>query len=201
MFDMKDRVILITGSSRGIGRASALQLAQAGARVVVSSRKAEACEAVVAEILAAGGKALAIPCHVGERAQVEALVESTMDQWGRIDGLVCNAATNPTMGPLSTLTDDVFAKIMQVNVQSTLWLSNLCSPIMAKQGGGVDRLAELYHRHFRQCLYWGLWHVKSRRRATGAEFGRGAGAAEYPCQFHCPWAGQDRLCQGDLGQS
>ena len=102
----------------------------------MSSRKIEACEGVVEEILTAGGQALAIPCHVGERAQVKALVAATMDTWGQIDGLVCNAATNPTMGPLSTLTDDVFAKIMQVNVQSTLWLSNLCAPIMARQGGG-----------------------------------------------------------------
>ena len=136
MFDMKDKVVIITGSSRGIGQASAEQLARAGAKVVVSSRKAEPCEAVAAGIRAAGGQALVVPCHVGEKAQVEALVEATLATWGRVDGLVCNAATNPVMGPLSTLSDDVFAKIMQVNVQSTLWLSNLCAPIMARQGGG-----------------------------------------------------------------
>ncbi|MGB0785110.1 MAG: SDR family NAD(P)-dependent oxidoreductase [Alphaproteobacteria bacterium] len=136
MFDMKDKVVIITGSSRGIGRASAEQLARAGAKVVVSSRKAEACSEVASTISDAGGIALVVPCHVGERSQIENLVSATMDAFGRIDGLVCNAATNPTMGPLSTLTDDVFTKIMQVNVQSTLWLSNLCAPIMAKQGGG-----------------------------------------------------------------
>ena len=137
MFDMRDKVVLITGSSRGIGRASAEQLARAGARVVVSSRKAEACAPVVEAIEAAGGQACLIPCHVGEKAQVEALVAQTLETYGRIDGLVCNAATNPTMGPLSTLSDEAFTKIMQVNVQSTLWLSNLCAPHMATQGGGA----------------------------------------------------------------
>ena len=137
MFDMKDKVIIITGSSRGIGRASAEQLARAEAKVVVSSRKAEACAEVAAAIAKAGGEAKVIPCHVGEKAQVENLVAQTLEAYGRIDGVVCNAATNPTMGPLSTLTDDVFAKIMQVNVQSTLWLSNLVAPYMAKQGGGA----------------------------------------------------------------
>lgn len=136
MFDMKDKVVIITGSSKGIGRATAEQLARAGAKVVVSSRKAEPCEEVAEGIRTEGGQALVVPCHVGEKAQIERLVEATMAEWGRIDGVVCNAATNPAMGPLSTLTDDVFTKIMQVNVQSTLWLSNLCAPIMAKQGGG-----------------------------------------------------------------
>lgn len=136
MFDLTDKVIIITDSSRGIGRASAEQVARAGAKVIVSSRKPEPCEEVVERIRRAGGEATVIPCHVGEKAQVEALVEQTLAAYGRIDGVVCNAATNPTMGPLSTLTDDIFAKIMQVNVQSTLWLSNLCAPHMAKQGGG-----------------------------------------------------------------
>lgn len=136
MFDLKDRVVIITGSSKGIGRATAEQLARSGAKVVVSSRKADACAEVAEGIAAAGGEATVIPCHVGEKAQVEALVAKTLETYGRIDGLVCNAATNPTMGPLSTLTDDVFAKIMQVNVQSTLWLSNLCAPHMARQGAG-----------------------------------------------------------------
>ncbi len=136
MFDLTDKVVIITGSSRGIGRASAEQIAKAGAKVIVSSRKPEPCEEVVEGIRASGGEAAAIPCHVGEKTQVEALVEQTLAAYGRIDGLVCNAATNPAMGPLSTLTDDVFAKIMQVNVQSTLWLSNLCAPHMAQQGRG-----------------------------------------------------------------
>lgn len=137
MFDITGKVALITGASRGIGRATALQLASAGARVVVSSRKQAACEAVVAEIRAAGGEAMAVAAHVGERTQLEALVDQVLGAWGQIDILVCNAATNPVYGPLADLTDEAFAKIMGVNVQGSFWLCNLVLPGMAARGGGA----------------------------------------------------------------
>lgn len=136
MFDLSGKVALITGASRGIGRASALQLARAGARVVVSSRKQPACDEVANEIRAAGGQAIAIACHVGDKARIGELVSMVEGEWGGVDILVCNAAINPVYGPLSNLTDDAFDKIMTVNVQSTIWLSNLILPGMAARGGG-----------------------------------------------------------------
>jgi NAD(P)-dependent dehydrogenase (short-subunit alcohol dehydrogenase family) len=136
MFDIGGKVVLITGASRGIGRATALQLAGSGAKVVVSSRKQAACDEVVREIRASGGEANAMACHVGDQTQLKELVLFVEETWGHIHVLVCNAATNPVYGPIGNLSDEAFAKIMTVNVQSALWLSNLVLPGMAQRGGG-----------------------------------------------------------------
>lgn len=136
MFDLTGKVAVITGSSRGIGRAIAEMYAKAGAKVVVSSRTAEACEPVAEAIRADGGEALVVPCNVSRREEVEGLVEKTLAEWGQIDVLVCNAAINPVYGPLSNLDDEAFAKIMTANVLSPLQLCNLVLPGMAKRGGG-----------------------------------------------------------------
>lgn len=136
MFDIKGKVALITGASRGIGRATAIQLAASGAKVVVSSRKQAACDEVVAEIVKAGGEAIAIACHVGDHAALKEMVRKVEETWGGVDILVCNAATNPVYGSISILSDDAFTKIMTVNVQSTIWLCNLVLPRMAERGGG-----------------------------------------------------------------
>lgn len=136
MFDLSGRVAVITGSSRGIGRAIAEAMARAGARVVVSSRKPAACATVVESIVAAGGEAIALPCNVAERAQLEALVAGTIAQWGRLDILVCNAAVNPYFGPMSRMPDDAYDRIMNTNVRSNFWLCNLAAARMAEQGGG-----------------------------------------------------------------
>ncbi|MEX2629698.1 MAG: SDR family oxidoreductase [Tistlia sp.] len=136
MFDLQDRVAVVTGSSRGIGRAIAEAFARAGARVVVSSRTREACEPVVEAIQAAGGTALAVPCHIGRKEQLTTLVEATLAAWGRLDVLVCNAAINPAYGPLAELSDEAFDKIMGTNVRSTVQLCNLALPHIAKAGGG-----------------------------------------------------------------
>ena len=135
-FDLSGQVAVITGSSRGIGRAAAEVMASLGAKVVVSSRKAEACKAVVAAISDAGGEAMAIPCNISRKEEVAALIEGTMRQWGRIDALVCNAAVNPYFGPLAKIPDEAFEKIMNSNVKSNLWLCNLALPLMAERGGG-----------------------------------------------------------------
>ncbi|MCB1536601.1 MAG: glucose 1-dehydrogenase [Rhodoblastus sp.] len=135
-FDLTGQVAIVTGSSRGIGRAAAEIMAQMGARIVVSSRKADACEEVAKGIRDQGGEAIVIPCNISRKQDVEALVKGTLDTWGRIDTLVCNAAVNPVYGPLSELPDEAFDKVMGSNVKSNIWLSNLCAPVMAAQGGG-----------------------------------------------------------------
>jgi NAD(P)-dependent dehydrogenase (short-subunit alcohol dehydrogenase family) len=135
-FDLSGQVAVVTGSSRGIGRSIAEHMAALGAKVVVSSRKADPCEAVAAGIRQDGGEAIVIPCNIGRKPEVEALIKGTLDKWGRIDTLVCNAAVNPYYGPTSGLTDDAFDKIMGSNVKSNIWLSNLAIPHMVKQGGG-----------------------------------------------------------------
>jgi NAD(P)-dependent dehydrogenase (short-subunit alcohol dehydrogenase family) len=136
-FDLKDQVALITGSSRGIGRSIAETMAAMGAKVVVSSRKADACEEVAAVIRKDGGEARVIPCNIGRREDVEALVKGTLDAYGRIDALVCNAAVNPYYGPLAGISDDQFDTIMATNIKSNLWLANLAIPGMADRGGGT----------------------------------------------------------------
>src|SRR5437868_2087812 len=117
-FHLDDKVAIVTGSSRGIGRAIAESMAALGAKVVISSRKAEACEAVARAIRAKGGEAAVIPCNISRKAEVEALVAGTRSRFGRIDILVCNAAINPVLGPLRDLTDEAFDKIMGANVKS-----------------------------------------------------------------------------------
>lgn len=136
MIDLNGKVAVITGSSRGIGKAIALAYAQAGASVVVSSRKAEACEEVAASLRAAGHRAFAHPCHVGRKEDLENLVAATQAHFGPIDILVCNAATNPVYGTMAELTDEAFEKIMTANVKGTLWLCNMVVPQMAARGGG-----------------------------------------------------------------
>lgn len=136
IFDLEDKVAIVTGSTKGIGRSIGEELARAGATVVVSSRKADKCQEVVDSIKAEGHKAIAIPCHIGKREDVEYLVSHTLERLGRIDVMVCNAAVNPYYGPLSGLTDDAFAKVIDSNVRSNLWLCNLTIPDMAKRKDG-----------------------------------------------------------------
>ncbi len=137
MIDLTGKTAIVTGSSRGIGRAIAELFARCGANVVVSSRSEEACTPVVEAISAAGGEALAIPCHIGKKDELQALVDKTIAAYGQIDMLVCNAAINPVYGPMQDLSDEAFDKIMGTNVRSTFNLCNMVLPGMAQNGGGT----------------------------------------------------------------
>jgi NAD(P)-dependent dehydrogenase (short-subunit alcohol dehydrogenase family) len=135
-FDLSGKVALITGSTRGIGKSIAEEMARAGAKVVVSSRKAEACEQVRAEFERQGYEVLAQTCNVSRKEELQELVEATLKRWGRIDIAVSNAASNPYYGPLAAIPDDAFDKIFNNNVKSVLWLAAMTLPGMAERGGG-----------------------------------------------------------------
>jgi len=135
-FDLSGKVAVVTGSTRGIGKSIAEELARAGARVAVSSRKAEACEQVRSEFEKQGYEVLAQPCNVSRKEELQALVDATRKRWGRIDIAVSNAASNPYYGPLADIPDDAFDKIFANNVKSVLWLAGMTLPGMAELGGG-----------------------------------------------------------------
>ena len=136
LFDLTGKVAVITGSTRGIGRAIAEEMARAGAKVVISSRKVEACEEVTNALRAEGLAATSIPCNISKKDQLENLVAETRKVYGQIHVLVCNAALNPYYGPMAGASDDVFTKVMGVNIQSNLWLCNMVLPEMAERKDG-----------------------------------------------------------------
>ena len=136
-FGMTGKAALITGSSRGIGRAIAEAFAEAGASVVVSSRKQDACDQVARGIRARGAEAVAIACNVSDREAIDMLVTSATERLGPIDILVGNAATNPYYGPLLGIEDRAWDKVMGTNVRSNLWLCNRVIPGMAERGEGA----------------------------------------------------------------
>jgi NAD(P)-dependent dehydrogenase (short-subunit alcohol dehydrogenase family) len=136
LFDLTGKVAIVTGASKGIGRAIAERLAEHGAKVVVSSRRIEACEEVVAGITAKGATAFAMACNIGRKPELQALVDATIARWGHVDVVVCNAAINPHFGSADTMPDEIFDKIMASNIKSNMWLSYMVIPGMAARGGG-----------------------------------------------------------------
>lgn len=136
-FNLSGKVAIVTGSTRGIGRSIAEHLSRAGAKVVISSRKGEVCEQVAQAICASGGEAVPIPANIGDKAQLENLVNEARRLCGKIDILVCNAASNPYYGPMAKLPDDAFNKILQNNIVSNHWLANLVLPEMAQRKDGA----------------------------------------------------------------
>ena len=136
LFDLSGKVAIVTGSTRGIGKSMAEELARAGCKVVVSSRKAESCEAVRAEFEQQGFEVLARSCNVSRKEELKALVDATVAKWGRVDIAIANAAANPYYGPLTEIPDEMFDKVFLNNVKSVLWLAALTLPGMAERGGG-----------------------------------------------------------------
>lgn len=138
LFDLTGKVALITGSSRGIGRSIAEEFARVGAKVVISSRKLDACTIVADAINAEHGPdtAFAMACNIGRKDDLEALVKAVLDRWGRIDVLVANAAINPAYGPLASVSDDAWDKIMGSNLRSTWQICNMVVPQMAERKDG-----------------------------------------------------------------
>ena len=140
IFDLSGKVALITGSTKGIGLAIAHELARHGASVVISSRKAQACELVAAkintELSEKAGRAVSIPANISNKQEIKQLVDETVDKLGSIDILVCNAAVNPAYGPMSDLPDSAFQKILNVNIMSNHWLAQLVLPEMRRKKDG-----------------------------------------------------------------
>lgn len=139
LFDLKGKVAVVTGASRGIGEAIAYRMAEHGAKVVVSSRKVDACQEVVDRINKEFGAetAIAIGCNISYKEQLQNLVDQSNKAYGKIDIMVCNAAVNPYFGPSQDIPDDAFDKIMSCNVKSNHWLSQMVAPQMAERGDGV----------------------------------------------------------------
>ncbi|HEV2851798.1 MAG TPA: SDR family oxidoreductase [Thermoanaerobaculia bacterium] len=135
-FDLTGRVAVVTGASRGIGEAVAEALARAGARVVLASRKLEGLETVAARIREAGGEALAVACHTGRAADIQALVDRAREAFGGVDVLVNNAATSTHFGPLLEAEDRQWDKMFEVNVKGYVHTIRACVPLMRERGGG-----------------------------------------------------------------
>ena len=139
-FDMTGKVAIVTGSSRGLGKASAVAMAAQGAKVVIAGRKQELCARVAAEISAnpgsATGEAIPVACNISRKEQLQGLVDAATSQWGQVDVVMCNAAIHPWMGSATRVPDETFDKFFRANVQSAVWLSQMTVPQMAERGWG-----------------------------------------------------------------
>ena len=140
LFDLTGQIAIITGSTKGIGKASAFEMAEHGAKVVISRRKQDACDAVAAEINTKYGDGTAIPvaANISDKAGLQHLVDETRAVFGRIDVLVCNAASNPYYGPQAGISDEQFRKILDNNIVSNHWLIAMVAPEMrARKSGSI----------------------------------------------------------------
>jgi len=155
LFDLTGKVALLTGSSKGMGKAMAEGLAEQGAKVVISSRKLEPCEAVADEINEkyGAGSAIAIACNIGYKEQLQQLVDTTRERLGPIDILVANAGVNPFYGPMSEIPDAAFDKVLSSNIKSNHWLCQMVAPDMIEKGGGrsEEHTSELQSRQYLVC--------------------------------------------------
>lgn len=147
IFDVSGKVVMITGGSRGLGRAMSLEFGRRGAKVVIASRKMEECEKVAAQVRESGSEAMAIACHVGQWDSLEAVVERVMEHFGRIDVLVNNAGMSPVAPSLLATSEALFDKIVDINLKGPTRLTALVGTKMAETGGGsiinISSLASL----------------------------------------------------------
>lgn len=148
LFDLSGKVAVITGSTKGIGKAIAEQLAQHGAQVVISSRKKEICDEVSAQINEmtndGAGSAFAIPANISRKEELQNLVDKTREHYGQIDILVCNAAANPYYGPMLGISDEQFDKVMDNNIKSNHWLCSMVIPEMqARKDGSITIISSI----------------------------------------------------------
>ena len=154
--DLSNKVAIVTGASRGIGEAIAQGLAQAGAKLVIASRKAESLAEAAQQIEAAGGEVLAVPTNTSDRAGIENLVKAAIERFGGIDIIVNNAATNPHFAPLLTSEDSMWDKTIKVNLQGYFWLIQQSVPSMIERGGGkVINIASIAGQQ--PLMYQGLY--------------------------------------------
>lgn len=137
LFDLTGKVALVTGASRGIGEQIAKLLAQSGAHVIVSSRKIEGCQTVVDSIIASGGSAQAIACHIGEMDQIESIFSQISAEHGKLDILVNNAAANPYFGHVLDTDLNAFQKTVDVNIRGYFFMSTIGAKLMKASGGGA----------------------------------------------------------------
>jgi NAD(P)-dependent dehydrogenase (short-subunit alcohol dehydrogenase family) len=137
LFDLTGKVAIITGSTKGIGKAIAERMVEHGAKVTISSRKANACEAVAGALNAAHpGSAIAVPANISSKDDLQRLVDETRKAFGQVDILVCNAASNPYYGPMSGISDEAFRKVLDNNIVSNNWLINMVAPEMTERKDG-----------------------------------------------------------------
>ena len=138
LFDLSDKVAIITGSTKGIGEAIARRFAEHGAKVVISSRKADACKAIADDINAKyPDQAIDIACNIADKQALQNLVDKTKEKWGYVNALICNAAVNPYFGPSAGISDDAFDRILSSNVKSNHWLAHMVLPQMMERKDGV----------------------------------------------------------------
>ena len=164
-FRLDGKVAIVTGASRGIGKSIAMAYARYGAKVIVSSRKFDACEKVVREISSVGGEAIATEANISDKTSLEELVRFSVATYGGIDILVCNAASNPFYGELKDIPDEAFEKILKNNILSNHWLSALASPHMIKRNGGSILISLFNCGVKRNTWAWRLRSIKSSRYA------------------------------------
>ncbi|MEQ9102258.1 MAG: glucose 1-dehydrogenase [Imperialibacter sp.] len=195
-FRLDGKVAVITGASKGIGEAMALALGQAGAKVVVSSRKQEAVNEVAEKLKAEGIEAIGVAANAGDKADLENLLAATEKAFGGVDIVINNAATNPVFGPVVQTDEAAFDKIMQVNVKGPFMLSKLAFPIMKQRGGGsiinISSIEGLSPEPF-----MGMYAVsKAALISLTKVFAREWGAAGIRANVICPGLIQTKFSQG-----
>ena len=201
LFDMTGKVALITGSSRGIGKAVAEQMAGQGAKVVISSRKAGPCEAVAGEINTkhGDGTAIAVPANISSKEDLQRLVDETNKAFGKVDVLVCNAASNPYYGPQAGISDDQFRKILDNNIVSNHWLIQMVVPQMIERKDGAIIIVSSIGG-LRGSTAIGAYCISKAADMQLSEEPRPrVWAAQHPGELRCAGSGEDRFRQGAVG--